>query len=145
MAPILIWYYFPYLMYNIKNIITFKIWYDKHSTYTPRIIMDKQKMINLCRWSSEMCLIIQISAIERCLSCSSPTRWIWGTPCLPSGSHSCCLWRTSKKNPGTSGKTTVISHQSLVHFFWFCFLRNILPPPEVVLSHGPGYCYVVLK
>ena len=51
--------------------------------------------------------IIQISAAKGFQYCSSPTRWIWTAPCLLSKSRRCWVWRTSKTNPGTSGKISV--------------------------------------
>ena len=54
-------------------------------------------------------------------SSSLLTKWMSEMLCLQSRSHSCCVWRTSKTNPGTSGMNTLIN---LPVFLYACVFEK---------------------
>ena len=56
-------------------------------------------------------------------SSSLLTKWMSEMLCLQSRSHSCCVWRTSKTNPGTSGMNTLIN---LPIFLYACVTEKQL-------------------
>lgn len=64
---------------------------------------DQQLLSNTNRPASSLSLSPQTLNTGGSPSCSSLTRWMSETLCLQSKSHSSCVWRTSKTNPGTSG------------------------------------------